>query len=279
MNFTQKLERAIDQNSSCLCVGLDPNLQLLPGAVRAIDGPPAEQVARFLTTVIDVTRDHCAAYKPNLGFFEALGPDGWDTFQHVLNHIPDDKIIIADAKRGDISSTAEHYAKAFFQHFDVDAITLNPLMGFETLNPFLDDASKAIYVLTLTSNTGARDLLLQNMASGKSLSSYIAGALREKQAESQTRIGMVVGATQASDLEPVIREFPDAPLLIPGVGKQGGSIRALARSLEQHRGLPLINSSRSIIYAGSDSPNWQQAVAEAAETLTSKLSPITQRYV
>jgi orotidine-5'-phosphate decarboxylase len=279
MTFNEKLKSAVQTAESTLCVGLDPNLALMPDPINSTKQSDPQKVEQFLKRVIDVTAEHCAAYKPNLGFFEALGADGWDTFETVLNYIPDDKIIIADAKRGDISSTAEHYSIAFFEHFQVDAVTLNPLMGFETLDPFLNDASKSIYVLTLTSNPGAEDILLKKLADGKTISSFIAKELNRKQEDSKTSIGMVVGATKAKKLEPVVNEFPKSPLLIPGVGKQGGSIKALNKSLEQHIGIPLINSSRSIIYAGENAKNWGQYVAEAARNLKMRLAPITKRYV
>lgn len=279
MTFTEKLESAVRQNNSTLCVGLDPNLDLLPNAITDRGRPPTQQVALFLKNVIDATKPYCAAYKPNLGFFEALGPDGWDLFAGILDYIPKDKILIADAKRGDISSTAKHYAKAFFKQFDVDSITLNPLMGFETLEPFLDDSSKGIYVLTLTSNPGAQDILLQKISGEQTIATHIAKQLSKKQNQASTSIGMVVGATKAETLSPVIDPFPEAPLLIPGIGKQGGSITKLAEALNQHKGIPLINSSRSIIYAGGDSENWQNDVAKAAQNLKNRLSPITKRYV
>jgi len=279
MNFTEKLQKAVSASRSTVCVGLDPNLDLLPNAVKNQDLPDTKKVEQFLKKVIDATAEHCAAYKPNLGFFEALGPDGWNTFETILNYIPDGKIIIADAKRGDISSTAEHYAKAFFEQFDIDAITLNPLMGFETLNPFLQYPNKGIYVLTLTSNPGANDILKKKFSDGNSVSNYIAEQLSKKQSQNETAIGMVVGATQANELEPVITEFPQAPLLIPGVGKQGGSINKLANTLNGHTGIPLVNSSRSIIYAGNNSKNWVQAVSDSALTLKNRLAPITKRYV
>lgn len=279
MTFTDKLQEAVKTCNSTLCVGLDPNLDLLPNPVMQQDKSDPKKVSFFLKKVIDATANHCAAYKPNLGFFEALGPDGWDIFQEILDYIPDEKIVIADAKRGDISSTAEHYAKAFFEQMNVDAVTLNPLMGFETLNPFLDDTSKCIYVLTLTSNPGAEDILLQQLENGQTISTYISEQLRQKQQDCKTSIGMVVGATQARDIKPVVEQFKESHLLIPGVGKQGGDIKELAGALEKHTGIPLINSSRSIIYAGSDSEKWEQAVADAAQNLKIKLDSLTQKYV
>lgn len=279
MTFTKKLEEAVRTANSTLCVGLDPNLDLLPGAAKNQADSSPHQVEYFLKKVIDVTADHCAAYKPNLGFFEALGADGWDVFREILNYIPSGKIIIADAKRGDISSTAEHYAKAFFGQFDVDAVTLNPLMGFETLNPFLKSTRKCVYVLTLTSNPGSNDILLQNISGGDTVSSLISQNLCKKQQNHESIIGMVVGATQTSKLTDIIQHFRQAPLLIPGVGKQGGSISELAEVLNSHNGIPLINSSRSIIYAGAEADNWEQKVAESAKNLKKRLEPITQRYV
>lgn len=279
MTFTEKIESAVKSSQSTLCVGLDPNLDLMPKPILDTEQSNPKKVEHFLKKVIDLTKDHCAAYKPNLGFFEALGADGWDIFEAILDYIPSEKIAIADAKRGDISSTAQHYAKAFFDQWDVDAVTLNPLMGFETLDPFLQDSSKAIYVLTLTSNPGAEDILLKELSDGGSISNYIASRLSEKQAKSNTSIGMVVGATKTEKLNPVISKFPESSLLIPGVGKQGGSVDTLAETLVDHSGIPLINSSRSIIYAGNESKSWEQAVSRAAEKLKSRLSPITRRYV
>ncbi|HLR33502.1 MAG TPA: orotidine-5'-phosphate decarboxylase, partial [Fodinibius sp.] len=210
---------------------------------------------------------------------EALGPDGWDLFAEILHYLPNDKIIIADAKRGDISSPAEHYAKAFFKKFAIDAITLNPLMGFETLDPFLSNPDKAVYTLTLTSNPGASDILLQQLADGRTIAGYIAQKLAQKQEESPSAIGMVVGATKASQLHSVISHFHDAPLLIPGIGTQGGSTRALATALKGHKGIPLVNSSRSIIYAGNGNQDWEKNVAESAKELNTQLAPITEQYV
>ncbi|SMO66071.1 orotidine-5'-phosphate decarboxylase [Fodinibius sediminis] len=279
MDYNDKLAEAVRQADSTLCVGLDPNIDLLPAAIRNGQASPPVKVRTFLKKVIDVTQEHCAAYKPNLGFFEALGPDGWDVFQEILAYLPPGKMVIADAKRGDISSTAEHYAKAFFEQLEVDAITLNPLMGFETLDPFLDNASNGVYTLTLTSNPGAADILLKTLSSGETVATYIARELQHKQESSAAAIGMVVGATKAPDLQPVISQFPASPLLIPGVGKQGGSVSALAEALKNHHGIPLINSSRSILYAGGDSDDWEQEVRQSAKNLKERISPITATYV
>ncbi len=274
MAFLQKLRLAVETSGSCLCVGLDPYVERIPAGITDKYTDPPEQVLHFLKEVINVTGDHCAAYKPNLGFFEALGAPGLEVFKEVVETIPDDKIIIADAKRGDISSTAEHYAKAYFEQFDVDAITLNPLMGFETLDPFRHDPQKAVFVLTLTSNPGADDFLTQPFKHYPSTSEYIAEELAVCQKASDTHIGMVIGATKPESITPIIQHYPEASLLIPGVGAQGGAVEPLASALENHRGVSLINSSRRILYAGGQEDNWQEAVADKALQLKNALQPL-----
>lgn len=197
MTFTQKLRSAVASSGSTLCVGLDPNLSLLPKSVKRDLLDPESQVSFFCKSVIDHTQDFCAAYKPNLAFFEALGASGLEIFEEVVQHIPDDKIIIADAKRGDISTTAEHYKKTFYNQFNVDAVTLNPLMGFETLDAFTEDDTKGIYVLALTSNPGADDFLKKPFEGFDMMAQYIASELEKRSNSSKAHLGMVIGATQA----------------------------------------------------------------------------------
>lgn len=279
MTYLEKLLKAVKSSQSTLCVGLDPNLDLLPLAVKNQFTDPAEQVAYFCKMVIDYTYDSCAAYKPNLAFFESLGNVGLAVFEEVVNHIPKDRIIIADAKRGDISSTAAHYKKAFFDRFDVDAITLNPLMGFETLNAFANDETKGIYVLTLTSNPGASDFLKKPFEGFDTMAEYIAHELFERSVQVETHLGMVVGATQAEEAKAVIQHHGNGSLLIPGIGAQGGSVDELADALLDHEGIPLISSSRGIIYAGSDQENWLDYVSKSAQQTKQKLAKITEMYV
>lgn len=279
MEFISKLQQAVNTAGSTLCVGLDPNLSLLPQPVKQQFSSPEEQVRHFCKLVIDYTAPYCAGYKPNLAFFEALGANGLSVFQEVIEHIPDDKIVIADAKRGDISSTAEHYKKAFWDVFDVDAVTINPLMGFETLHAFSKEESKGIYVLTLTSNAGASDFLKQPFAGHNMMAQFIAGELQQRSQATSTHLGMVIGATQADEARSVLQNHSEGALLIPGIGAQGGSVAELAKSLKGHRGIPLINSSRSIIYAGKNEGDWPEYVAEAAKKMKHNLSKITEQYV
>lgn len=278
-SYNQKLEHAIQASRSTLCVGLDPNPERIPSSVIDESGSMAEAFVRFCHGIIEATIDHCAAYKPNIAFFEALGPEGVAAFNVVIDSIPDEKVIIADAKRGDIGTTAQQYDTAFFDFYDVDALTVNPLMGLDTLEVYADHPTKALYVLALTSNPGASDFLLQPMQNGVTLSVRIAQKLNELQGSSQTHLGMVLGATNANEATPVLDSHSKAALLIPGIGAQGGSIETLRKQLQNHQGLPLVSSSRSIIYAGEDKSNWKAASAQAAEETKKKLDPITQRYV
>ncbi len=279
MTFNEKLRASVERTRSTLCVGLDPNLDLLPQPVKDQFTSPEEQVTYFCKLVIDYTAEYAAAFKPNLAFFEALGQNGLAVFEDVIRHIPENKIVIADAKRGDISSTAEHYKKAFWDEFKVDAITLNPLMGLETLKAFSKDETKGIYVLTLTSNPGADDFLKKPFSGFDMMAHFIADQLSIKSAVSSSHLGMVIGATQAEEAQSVLNYHPEGALLIPGIGAQGGSISELAKALDNHRGIPLINSSRGITYAGKDEGDWPAHVAEAAKNMKQKLNQITTKYV
>jgi len=279
MTFIQKLQSAVTSSNSTLCVGLDPNLSLLPKSVKAQFSEPEDQVINFCKMVIDSTQHFCAAYKPNLAFFEALGASGLEVFHKILAHIPNDKIVISDAKRGDINTTADHYKKSFFDQFHVDAITLNPLMGFETLDAFTKDETKGIYVLALTSNPGADDFLKKPFEGFDMMGQYIASELRKRLEHSKAHLGMVIGATQSELSKSVTDLHKTASLLIPGIGAQGGSLEELAKALSDHEGIPLINSSRGIIYAGSDHEDWMEHVAHKAKETKEKLNIITERYV
>ncbi len=279
MDYLEKLSSAIGKSESVLCVGLDPNPDLIPAAIKNEFPDPEDQVVQFCLDVIDATHEHCCAFKPNLAFFEALGSNGLSIFEKIISFIPDNKILIADAKRGDIGSTAEQYKKTYFDTFRADALTLNPMMGFDTLDPFIDDPTKAIYALVLTSNPGANDLLLRRFEGRLSLAEYIADQLRRKMENSKTHIGMVVGATYPSELKLVLQAYPDASLLIPGIGLQGGKADDLVELLDGHKGIPVISSSRSIIYAGNDSMKWKDEVAKSAKKVKKELKKITKQYV
>lgn len=278
MNFTDKLKQAVESSSSVLSVGLDPDPEKLPRQLKEEVSDPHEQVIEFCRRVINATKQHTCAYKPNLAFFEAMGERGWQILEEVSDMIPSNRVFIADAKRGDIGNTAGKYREAFFDRLHADAITLNPLMGMDTLEPFFDDPSKALFILTMTSNSGAADFLQRRFEGRLSLGEYIAESLAKKQEKSHAHLGMVVGATQPEALEPVIRAHSTAHLLIPGVGSQGGTVGDVIRATEGHQGMVIVNASRSVIYAGSESPAWEDEVASMAALLKEELKPIQERY-
>lgn len=279
MIYTDKLKRAVKAANSTLCVGLDPNPDLIPAPIQNKFSSPEEQVLTFCKLVIDYTSEFCAAYKPNPAFFESLGKYAFEVLEEIIRHIPDDKIIIADAKRGDISSTSSHYKKAFFDVLNADAITLNPLLGFETLDAFTNDETKAVYVLTLTSNSGAADFLKKPFEGYDMMSCYIASQLSSLSENASAHIGMVIGATNGDEISKVISHYPESSLLIPGIGAQGGSIQQLSSVLQHHPGIPLINSSRGIIYAGINEENWPELIAQKAKQVKEELKAITGLYV
>lgn len=278
MRFTEKLRKAVRDTESLLCVGLDPVPDRLPESIRSSYSSVTKQVFHFCREVIEATLPYACAYKPNLAFFEALGPDGMDLFQEVRAQIPFSKIVIADAKRGDIGHTAQRYCTAFFDNYNVDAITLSPLMGFETLEPFLEDTERGIYALTLTSNPGSEDFFKKPFAGYPMMSHYIAHRLSELHKNANGHVGMVVGATQAALLKEVVAGHPRGSLLIPGLGTQGGSVEEVIDALKDHPGIPVVSVSRSIIYSGIDD-EWDEQVANAARHYKEMLNALTQNYI
>lgn len=279
MNFTKKLKQAISLSRSTLCVGLDPVPERIPSVLKKKYPDEAEQVIEFCRGIIESTKDNTCAYKPNTAFFEALGREGWEILDEVSKLIPSDRIFIADAKRGDIGNTAERYKTAFFDRLNADAITLNALMGMDTLEPYLNDDRKAVFMLTMTSNIGAADFLQRRFEGRLSLGEYMAEELQKKQQRSKTHLGMVIGATQGEHVRPVLKANTAAHLLIPGIGKQGGSVEEVEKLLDKHTGIPLFNSSRSIIYAGEDRPDWLEKVSEKALEMKNLLQTITEQHV
>ena len=278
MRFTDKLRQAVKETESLLCVGLDPLPERMPETIRSSYSSVIKQVFHFCREVIESTLPYACAYKPNLAFFEALGPDGMDVFREVRAQIPYSRIVIADAKRGDIGHTAQRYRSAFYEVYDVDAITLSPLMGFETLDTFLEDPERGVYALTLTSNPGSEDFFKKPFSGYPMMSHYIAHRLADLQKNSNGHVGMVVGATQASLLKEVVAEHPRGSLLIPGLGAQGGSVHELLEALEDHPGVPVVSVSRGIIYAGKGD-EWDKQVTETAKKYKEMLHPLTEKYV
>nr|WP_255415938.1 orotidine-5'-phosphate decarboxylase [Rhodohalobacter sp. SW132] len=279
MTFTQKLQRSVRSSNSVLSVGLDPDPIKIPQPLKAQFPDKEELVFEFCRRIIEATKTEAAAYKPNLAFFEALGPGGWRVLDALMDLIPAAKVTIADAKRGDIGTTAEKYKEAFFDELHADSVTLNPLMGFDTLEPYFYDESKAVFVLTITSNKGSADLLRLPVMGRASVGEYIAEHLAAAQNKSATHLGMVVGATQPDSARQVLKVNPNAHLLMPGIGAQGGDLNLIEELLKDHRGIPIINSSRSIIYAGGDMENWEELVQKKAAETRVSLMEITKKYL
>lgn len=246
MHFSsQNLFTAIKEKSSYLCVGLDPDLEKIPQHLLKEKDP----VFLFCKEIIEYTADYCVSYKPNLAFFEALGPNGLETFRKVIEIIPDTHFSIADAKRGDIGNSSNMYAKAFFDKLGVDSITLSPYMGKESLDPFTSRQGKAAIVLALTSNSGSEDFQ-QKLLGDQKLYELVLSTLSE--AYNSDQLMFVIGATKAELFESIRKLVPEHFFLVPGVGSQGGDLATLSKAgFNSHCGL-LVNVSRKVIYAGSE---------------------------
>ncbi|MFM2394852.1 MAG: hypothetical protein RLZZ546_2835 [Bacteroidota bacterium] len=239
-----ELIQQINLKSNFLCVGLDPDLDKIPKICFDFEDP----VFTFCKEIISHTSDLAVAYKPNLAFFESLGPKGWYTLEKVLNEIPDNCFTIADAKRGDIGNTSRMYAKCFFEYFDFDAVTVAPYMGKDSIEPFLDFENKWVILLGLTSNEGSKDFEFLNTENGPLYKQVI---LKSASWFSSERLMFVVGATHPSLIQQVREWVPDYFFLVPGVGAQGGTIEEVcANGLNADHGL-LINNGRNIIYASN----------------------------
>lgn len=279
MDYKTKLNSAITRKQSVLCIGIDPDPELIPAFF--LNGQSESQaVYQFCASLIAHTQEFTAAYKINTAYFEALGSAGFKIMFDVAKLIPPECILIADAKRGDVNHTAQKYRTAFFDKLEADAITINPLMGFDTIEPFSNNKEKCVYALALTSNSGSSDFLLRPFGNRATLSRYIAEALAERQIQFHTTLGMVIGATQHSVALDVLEGFKEAPLLIPGIGQQGGKIADLISLLEHHDGQPLVTISRAVSYpAYSSKEHWSSEVVKIASKYQQDLKPLSKIYV
>lgn len=277
MKFTQKLLNAVQTRNTVLCVGLDPDPARIPEFIRRRHTTTSATVTEFCRLVIEATRDLVIAYKPNLAFFEALGSEGIRSFESVVQRIPGDVISIADAKRGDIGNTASKYAEAYFKTWKCDSVTVSPLMGFETVDAFLTDSSKGIFALTLTSNPGANDFLMKPFAGFDMMAEFIAYELGKRYTVSTGHPGLVIGATRPDLVQKVIYHFNNATLLIPGVGAQGGDVKDLQDALIEHKGVPIVNVSRAILYASETKTDedFKKMIRDATQSYIDTLGPLT----
>ena len=248
MNREQLIQQ-IRQKRSFLCVGLDSDPKKMPSCVFDLYDP----IFEFNKAIIDATAPYCVAYKPNLAFYEAYGIKGMQAFQKTTDYIKEKHphhFIIADAKRGDIGNTSKMYARTFFEEYDLDALTVAPYMGEDSVTPFLEYPDKWVVLLALTSNKGSHDFQFMAEADGQRLFERV--ILTSQQWGTPDNMMYVVGATQGRMFEDIRRIAPDHFLLVPGVGAQGGSLHEVCQyGMNADCGL-LVNSSRGIIYASSD---------------------------
>ncbi len=264
MNFMEKLTDSARKNQSLLCVGLDIDPERMPENTGIFE---------FNKAIIDATSDLVCAYKPNLAFYEALGNDGLEALKRTIDYIPDNIPVIADAKRNDIGNTARAYASAIFNHLKFDATTVNPYLGFDSLEPFFEHRDKGIFILCRTSNAGAVDFQSLNCEFENGYRPlFEIVSLKASQWNKYGNIGLVIGATYPEELRIIRQNHPDMPLLIPGIGAQGGDLALTIKyGVDIHGEKAIINSSRQIIYA-SKQKDFAEAARQAALELRNEIN-------
>ena len=258
----QQLINEIFTKKTFLCVGLDTDINKIPAHLKKEDDP----IFAFNKAIIDATAPYCVAYKPNLAFYECYGLKGMLAFEKTIQYIKENHpnhFIIADAKRGDIGNTSKMYAQTFFEEYNLDSVTVAPYMGEDSVKPFLEYDGKWVILLALTSNKGSHDFQLTEDKQGERLFEKV---LKKSQEWGTTENLMyVVGATQGQMFEDIRRMAPEHFLLVPGVGAQGGSLQEVCKyGMTKDCGL-LVNSSRGIIYASTDTDFAEVAAVKAKE--------------
>lgn len=248
MDFKQKLENISQKNTSLVCVGLDIDKEKMPNFLFKSNKQP---YLDFNKSIIDSTKDIVCAYKLNMAFYEVLGIDGYNLLKKTIDYIPKEIIVILDGKRNDIGNTAKKYAQTLFETLNADAITINPYLGVDGINPFLEYTDRCSFILCRTSNDSAGDF--QDLKIQK-IPLYQIVAKKIKEWDVKQNCGAVVGATYPQELRK-IREIvgDEIPILIPGIGKQGGDVKKTIKNGVNSQGkMAIINSSRNIIFAGKD---------------------------
>lgn len=265
----------IKNKRSFLCVGLDTDIKKVPAHLLETKEDP---IFEFNKAIIDATAPYCVAYKPNLAFYESLGVEGQMALEKTIKYLKQnypDQFIIADAKRGDIGNTSQLYARSFFEYLDVDAVTVAPYMGEDSVKPFLGYEGKWVILLALTSNKGSHDFQLIKSENGTPLFESV----MRKSAEwaNDEEMMYVVGATQGQMFETIRQIAPKSFLLVPGVGAQGGSLEEVAKyGMTEECGL-LVNSSRGIIYA-STGEDFDKAAATEARKLRDQMEVLLVKH-
>lgn len=270
----KELIASIQRKRSFLCVGLDTDLKKVPAHLLQEEDP----VFAFNKAIIDATALYCVAYKPNLAFYESMGVKGWIAFEKTVSYLREnypDQFIIADAKRGDIGNTSAMYARTFFEEMDLDAVTVAPYMGEDSVTPFLGYEGKWVILLALTSNKGSHDFQLTEDAQGEKLFEKVLRKSQEWAGNDQMMY--VVGATQGKAFEDIRRIAPNHFLLVPGIGAQGGSLEEVCKyGMTSECGL-IVNSSRAIIYADA-TERFAQVAGEKAREVQAQMAQELDRY-
>lgn len=261
----------IKRKRSFLCVGLDTDIDRIPKQFLSYENP----VLEFNKVIIDLTAPYCVAYKPNTAFYERYGWKGWKTLEDTFDHIPENIFKIADAKRGDIGNTSAHYARAFFDALNADAVTVAPYMGSDSVEPFLQWKDKWVILLAVTSNAGSKDFQLLRDGDGKALYEKVIETSREWGSDEQ--LMLVVGATAGEHIRKVRQLAPDHFFLVPGVGAQGGDLKEVTKNgMNKECGL-LVNLSRSVIYA-DNSRNFEEAVVSACQSVQQEMEQLLMEH-
>lgn len=267
MSFSKKVGRIQRKRASLLCIGLDTDKALIPRHLSRT----TSAVLSFNRCIIDATADLVCAYKINLAFYETLGAEGWRVMEKTLEYIPPGIVTIGDGKRGDIGNTSEQYAKALFDELGFDAATVNPYMGFDAVEPFLRWSDRGIFLLALTSNPGSNDFQRLRVNGRPLYERVVRAAVKWN---TKKNIGLVVGATHPNELKRVRSLAPQMPILIPGIGKQGGDLKSAIRyGCTRRRDLAIINASRSILYA-SGGKDFAQAARQEAMRLREEIERV-----
>jgi len=254
MTFFEKLEKQISIKKSYVCVGLDPVWEKIPAHLpRSQEG-----LLEFLMHIVNETKYHAAVFKPNFAYFEALGPSGMEVLQELIQKIPPEIPVIGDAKRGDVGHSSLMYSKAVFETFGCDAVTVTPYLGHDALEPFLENPARGVFVLCLTSNSGANDFQLPDL--------HLKVAKKVRKWDIYGNVGLVVGATRPNNLAAIREISGKMTYLIPGIGAQGGKLRETLFHADDGSKIPyLISTSRNIMYASSKEDFAQQAGNAARE--------------
>jgi orotidine-5'-phosphate decarboxylase len=277
MNFLHALDAAWKRSESALCVGLDPDPKRLPAHLLANESVP-QAIYKFCKTIVDATAPYVCSFKPQIAYFASQRAEREleALIAHIHTHHPGIPVIL-DAKRGDIGSTAEHYAQEAFERYQADAVTVSPYMGFDSIEPYLAYKDKGVIMLCRTSNPGGSDLQALNIQeSGIKVYEHVA-QLANGAWNRSGQLGLVVGATFPSELARVRALAPELPLLIPGIGAQGGDVEQTVKAGRRKDGLGMmINSSRAILYADSGA-NFGLAAAKAAQNTRDQIRTFSNK--